>query len=258
MKKALLLLLIFFFTKSFSATPTKSDPINSDIKNQILILTKKNDSLAKRLDQIEKSDYKSVDVIEKVNDFYDKSWNRLIAFLGLAGSIILIVIPYIQIRTYDDKINAKTNELTSFTNRKVAELELKITNFHKEQFEQLRNEITLSQEELNKNINNEVEYLKALIFALRGMVSLNDKNYDMYFRQYTVALNLFIGLNKTSDIEGILKAINKSINRCIKQEIKITEHTKSQIDKLIVNLERDYYEIFPKMIDQLKTESAKL
>ncbi|MEN2486617.1 hypothetical protein AAYQ05_02350 [Flavobacterium sp. B11] len=265
MKKTLLLLLLFLFTKSYS-TPrnkidsviAKLDSINVRTQDQILKIKKENDSLIKRIDQIEKKDYKSIEVIEKVNDFYDKSWNKLIAFLSIAGSLILVVVPYLQNKNYEEKITLKTKELEDLTNRKVTELELKIIGFHKKQFEQLKKEITLSQEELNKNIRNEIQYLQGLIFALRGMFSLRDKNYDMYFRQYIAALNLFIGLNKNSDIEAVLKAINMNINKCIKEEIKINQHTKSQIDKLIINLEKDYYEIFPQMIDKLKTESLKL
>ncbi|WP_264531691.1 hypothetical protein [Flavobacterium sp. N502540] len=258
MKKTLLLLLVFFVVKSYPISQTKVDSINTKIKNQILILNRKNDSLSKRLDQIEKNDYKSIDIIEKVNDFYDKSWNKLIAFLSIAGSIILIVIPYIQIRNYKEQIDLKTKEFENLTNSKVLELELKITEFHREQFELLRKEITLSQEELNKNIKSETQYVQAFIFALRGMMSLKDKNYNMYFQQYINALNLFIGLNKNSAIKSMINSINGNIKKCIAKEISVSTNTKSQMDTLISTLEKDFYTIFPDIIDELKTESSKL
>lgn len=237
---------------------TKSDSINAEIKNQILILKQKNDSLTKRLDQIEKNDYKSVEVIEKVNDFYDKSWNKLIWFLSIAGSIILVVIPYLQNKNHEEVMNSKTKEFENLLNTKTEELEIKITKLHSEESELLRKEIISSQEKLNKNIENETKYVQAYVFVLRGIISLKEEDYNMCFKQYTIAANLFICTDKNSAVESIIKATNEVIAKCISKKIKINKDAKKRIDKLISVLEKDYYEHFPNIIDELKTESAKL
>lgn len=256
MKKILLLLLFFFFVKSYPISETKSDSIK--IRNQILILKQKNDSLAKRLDQIEKNDYKSVEVIEKVNDFYDRSWNKLMYFLGVSGSIALLLVPYAQAKNQEKKYNLKIKELEELTNGKVNELESKIIDFHHEQFELLRKEIVLSQQELNNNIEKESEYLNAHLFVLRGLIGKINNKYDEYFKHYIIALNKFISLNKEPEIEKMITAITEAIVKCITNETKIKKENKFRLEKLISILEKDHYEIFPDIIDNLKTQSLKL
>lgn len=258
MKKILILFLFLFALKSYSTSQIKFDSINIQIKNQILILNQKNDSLTKRLDQIEKNDYRSIEVIEKINDFYDKSWNKLIAFLSIAGSIILIVLPYIQNRNYEEKIDNKTAEFQNLIDGKVAELEMKIKDFHHEQFELLRNEIILSQAELNKNIKDETQNVHAYVFALRGMIAKNDNKYDDYFRHFILGLKIFIGLNKTSQIKQMIEAINTNVVNCIDEKIKIKADTNTQLKKLILVLEKDFNEVFPEIIERLKLNISKL
>ena len=134
MKNKLLIIIILFFIKSYSKSDSTFVLVNLKINSEVNFLKKQNDSLAKRLNEIEKNDYKSIEVIEKVNDFYDRSWNKLIVFLSIIGSILLVVLPYYMSKNQEEKINLKTKEFEAFTEKKVDELETKILNFHQEQF----------------------------------------------------------------------------------------------------------------------------
>jgi hypothetical protein len=258
MKNYILIFTILFFTKSLSASEPISISVNLNLESQVTILKQKNDSLSKRLDQIEKNDYKSISVIEKVNDFYDKAWNRLIIFFSIAGSIILFVLPYLLSKNQEEKINLKTKEFDDLTTKKVNELVLKIAQFHNDQFELLKKEIGLTQSDLRQNITEETTFLQGYIFALRGMISEKDKNYNLFFKHYIIATNKFISINETNEIESMVRAITQRIKTCVNKEIEVNNETQTRLNKLIEILEKDYIEVFPDTIEELKDNKGKL
>ena len=258
MKNKLLIIIILFFIKSYSKSDSTFVLVNLKINSEVNFLKKQNDSLAKRLNEIEKNDYKSIEVIEKVNDFYDRSWNKLIVFLSIIGSILLVVLPYYMSKNQDEKINLKTKEFEAFTEKKVDELETKILNFHQEQFEKLKTEILLSQDGLNDNLNAEIKHVQSYIFALRGMLSEKDDNYNLFFKHYIISLNMLIDLEKTKEVESVINALNQRITTCISKKIILKKNIQTRFENLISSLEKNYSEILFDSIENLKANSSKL
>lgn len=258
MKYKILIFIILFFFKSYPNSDSKNTSPNLKIDKEISILKNQNDSLAKRLNEIEKNDYKSVEVIEKINDFYDKSWNKLIVFLSIVGSILLFVLPYYLSKNQEEKINLKVKEFQDFTDKKVTELENKILGFHQEEFEKLKNQIELSQDDLNTNLNSEIKYVHSFIFALRGMLSEKDENYNMFFKHYIISANMLIGLDKIKEVEQIIKAITQRIIKCVEKDITLNKNIQTRLDNLISSLEQSYSDVLFDLIEDLKNNSVKL
>lgn len=257
MKKILIFILLFYI-KSYSKSDSTSLFINLKINTEINCLKKQNDSLAERLNKIEKNDYKSIEVIEKVNDFYNKSWDKLIVFLSMVGSILLVIIPYYLSKNQKEKINLKTKEFQDYTEKKVSELESKILNFHQNQFEKLNTEILSSQDVLNKNLNTEIKHVQSYIFALRAMLYEKDDNYNLFFKYYIIAANMLIGVEKIKEVEYIINGINQRIIKCNERKIILDKNIQTRFENIISSLEENYSEILLDSIENLKTNSSKL
>lgn len=219
-------------------------------------MKKKNDSLTKRIIAIE--DYKSIDIIEKVNNFYDSAWNKLIIILSAAGAITLFLVPYLVARNQQEKLNLKTKEFEEMVNAKVTEMESKIAQFHTDQFSLLKTEIGSTQSDFSNKLNDEIKYVSSFIFLLRGMLSEKEKDYNLFFRFYINATEKVVELNKIKDVKSMISAINQRIDHCVKEKIKINKDTKAKFDKLVNLLNKSYVEELLDSIQEFKEKIEKL
>lgn len=255
MHKKFLLVFLVIATISFANTNSHCLGIHLKLKHE-LSLTKKNDSLKKRITEIE--NYKSIDIVEKVNDFYDSAWNKLISVLSAAGAITLFLIPYLITKNQQIKLNLKTKEFEEMVNAKMTDMESKISQYHSTQFDLLKTEIGSTQSDLSKNLNNEIENVKSFIFILRGMLSEKDNNYNAFFKFYMIAISKQLRLNKTNDVDTLTKAIIERIDHCVTEKISITNYTKDKFEKLVVNLEENYPDELSNTINTFKEKIKDL
>lgn len=258
MKKITFLLFLFSIYSCKSYAAKDSIQTSNKLYDQILFVKHQNDSLSKRIDDIEKEDYKSTEVISTINDFYDRAWNKLIFFLSGAGTIILFVLPYLLAKNQEEKMELKVREFDNMTDKKINELEDKIRTFHSEQFNILKGELQLTQVDINQNLENEINHMQMYIFVLRGLISENEKDYDNFFKHYIIAATKLFGSTKTKDFESILKAIKQRIVKCVNENIEIDKVIKTRLDEFAKNTESNFGEQFEKEINDFKAKVASL
>lgn len=258
MKKTIFIFLLLSLYSYKSYAEKDSIPVSKKLYDQIILIKHQNDSLSKRIDNIEKDDYKSIEVISTVNDFYDRAWNKLIYFLSGAGAIILFVLPYFLSKNQEEKMELKVREFDNLTSKKINELEDKIQSFHSQQFDILKEQIQLTQVELNQNLEKETKNTQMYIFVLRGLISENEKDYDNFFRHYIIAASKLFGTDKTKDFESVLKAIKNRIIKCIKEQIKISENVKTKLEEFAKNTENNFGEQFQEEITDFKNKIVDL
>lgn len=257
MRKIILLLLLSVFNFSFSQKETSPNQLKK-LEKEISILKIKSDSLTNKLYNIEKNDYKSLDVIDKIDMFYERSWNKLIIFLSIASTIILFILPYLFSKYQEQKINFKSQELEEFVNKKIESAENKILEFHKSEFELLKNEIELAQNDLGKNIDDQKQFIEGYILAVRGMIFEIDNNYDSFFSYYITAIEQFLKINKLTEAENAIMGLNKRIQKCIDKKHKLNDKTKFDLQNLILNLDRNFSHLYADKTTWLKNNLKNL
>lgn len=258
MKKIILFYILFFCYSCKSYAAKDSILSSKKIYEQIVLVKHQNDSLARRINEIEKEDYKSTEVISTVNDFYDRAWNKLIYFLSGAGTIILFVLPYFLAKNQEEKMELKVREFDNLTDKKISELEEKIRSFHNEQFDVLKSEIEITQVEVNQNLDKEIKYVQMFIFVLRGLISENEKDYDNFFKHYIIAANKLIESTKTREFESLLNAIKNRVEKCIKNNIIISPEVKTKLEGFTKNCESSFKEQYQEKIADLKKKIGEL
>lgn len=262
MKKTILLfILLSIFSCKSSYAAKDSISISNKLYNQILIVKHQNDSLTKRINNIEKEDYKSTEVISTVNDFYDRAWNKLMWFLSGAGAIILFILPYLLAKNQEEKMELKVKEFDNLIEKKINKLEEKIRSFHNSQFDTLKSQIQLTQVDLNQNLEKEIKNLQLYIYVLRGLLSENDKDYNSFFKYYIIGASKLFGSTKSKDFESILNATKNRVEKCIKENIEISADVKARLKNFAKDCQSNFGEefqeeitYFKNKIDELKTK----
>lgn len=255
MKNIILLLLSLITFTSYSKTnDAKENTKQIDYKLEFQKLNSKYDSLNKKIYEIEKNDYKSLEVVEKVDCFYDKSWNKLITFLSIAGGIILFVLPYLLSKNQEREFESKKREFQDYTNTKLNELELKIAEFHTTQFETLKNEINSLNYDLNKNLKTEIDQVHAMSHFMRGLIAGIKEQFDKQLINYIISANKLMEINNEENLQSVLKSIKDVISSHKEKENKISESTLKRIEKLIDDVENNYTEMFNEIITTLRED----
>lgn len=255
MKNIILFLLFLITLNSYSKTnDSKENTKQIDYKLEFQKLNSKYDSLNRKIYEIEKNDYKSLEVVEQVDCFYDKSWNKLVTFLSIAGGIILFVLPYLLSKNQEREFESKKREFQDYTNSKLMELETKIAGFHTSQFELLKNEINSLNSDLNKNIKREIDQVHAMSFFMRGLIAGIKEQFNKQLVNYILAANKLIEINNEENLQSVLKSIKEVISTHKEKENKISESTLKRIEKLLEDVENNYTEMFNEIITNLRED----
>ena len=135
MKKLILLFSLFFFLMTFAQekkeinTDTKTENIEkqiSDLQKQIKVLEEQ------RLDK------NNIEIIDKVEGFYDRSWNKLIFLITVLGVVVPSIITWWQNRNFNNEQEKFKNQLAETEKNFRKELRFYYKAFQK----QLENKIT--------------------------------------------------------------------------------------------------------------------
>jgi hypothetical protein len=189
----------------------------------------------------------SLEIIQKVNTFYDSAWQKLLFFITIALAVVGVIIPFFLQRTqsrqlkidsanlkleFSTLINKAKEDLTNEINENLAKKFKKLDD----SFDLLRAEIYARHFHLQGNLldssNKEsaiCSYLAAVEFymkakdkeaqteMLRALVITLKKNgvykdvLDRWLGNYTISLNKIIGEVSKNDMNGTLTDIGAKI-----------------------------------------------
>lgn len=233
MKKLILLFSLFFFLMAFAQekkeinTDTKTENIEkqiSDLQKQIKVLEEQQLDKSKEVENIYKNDR---EIIEKVEDFYERSWNKLINLIGwvatMTGIIVPISIGWLQNRNFDrletngEKLQKQLKESSDNFQKQLddnyktfqEQLEIKITDteeklktlFNRE-YDKLKQEVSNNVMQMNEELYNNINYLKFFSFSIQADINIKNKEYVKAINCYGACL---IHLLKTIPTENLTK-----------------------------------------------------
>jgi hypothetical protein len=259
--RILLLISLLGFISTIAQKSNVNATVNLNyekLEKKIIELNSKNDSLNKKLNNILINDYKSTDVIDKVNNYYDNAWSKLIYLLSIIGAITVVILPYFL--TLQQKRELKLNKLDfqEDVDRKIIELENKIINFNKIEIEKLRQEI----ENLNKNItekqNEEIAKIYAMTYYLQGLNAKTTNNSDLIVKSFTSTINHLIKGKSSPNIKLSLDYIIDAIRDKIKKQSSLSKSNLSRLQDAISSINENYPDKFDEQLDILKDKLEKM
>lgn len=252
--KILLIIALLTFEISVAQKNNEKSIYNKieSVESMVIRLKSQNDSLNKKLNTIEKNDYKSFEVIDRVNNYYENAWNKLIYFITAIGGILIFVIPYILSRLQKREINLNKEEYQEYVDSKVSEFEKKIVEFNEKETIKIRKEIN----ELNENINNtqdeKIAKLYAMTFYLQGLHSINDNNPDLTIKSFTTTIKNLLKANTNENLKLALDNISYALDKKIKSKEKLTEEVDKSLNEIIVEINEKFQNSFVDEISKLK------
>lgn len=229
-----------------------------NLESKIETLEKENDSLNKQLNTFLINDYKSTDVIDKVENYYENAWNKLIYMLSIIGGIMVVLLPIVL--TWQQKRELKLNKLDfqEDVDRKILELENRILTFNTEEIEKVRNDI----QELNNNISEkqkrDIKKIYAMTYYLQGLHAKASDNPDLIIKSFITAINSLIAGKSHTNIGLSLGNIIDAMKLKIKKQTKLSKTAITDLENIIASLKENYPKKFDYLLDQLQEKIDEL
>lgn len=126
--------------------------------------------------KVEDIRYKAIDqheIISKVNEYYDSSWNKLILLLGILAILVPLIIQWMQQRNFKRTSEAILNQLKERFDTQIATL----SNENSKELQQLNINFNEKSRELEYLNNYSSSTVKGLIFFMRAMSDRDNKDY---------------------------------------------------------------------------------
>ncbi len=267
MKKLILLFSLFFFLMAFAQekkeinTDTKTENIEkqiSDLQKQIKVLEEQQLDKNKEVENIYKNDR---EIIEKVEDFYERSWNKLINLIGwvatMTGIIVPISIGWLQNRNFDrletngEKLQEQLKESSDNFQKQLddnyktfqEQLEIKITeteqnlitSFNRE-YDKLKQEVSYNVMKMNEDIYNEISHARFFNFLMQAERNFEKKAFIKTINCYGAALKYLLKTipdeSLTENALFIIKELEYLIRMVSKENIDLSSYKEEKEDTL--------------------------
>lgn len=240
MKKLILLFSLFFFLMTFAQekkeinTDTKTENIEkqiSDLQKQIKVLEEQ------RLDK------NNIEIIEKVEGFYDRSWEKLIFIISIVGALVGVVVPMFfnwqQNRNFDKLLEREgdikkiqdelkkysydfQNKIEYFENQ----LEDKIKGTEEKLKKDFEEEASKNMSRLDTKIYYETNQIKFISFLTQADINKNKGAFDRAINCFGASLKFCLGMNPENhnlkkDILFVIEQMENLITFVSEEDINI-------------------------------------
>lgn len=269
------LYILFLITLSIHLLGNENKNIN-DPNVTIKILESKISDLETQYKEIQdeqKEHFKNqYDVIEKVEGFYDRSWNKLIFLISGLGAIVGIGIPYYMNRKqskkfeeYNQKLQEQDErlkkELEQYLENKKSEIKEELYDFFNEQYEKIKGEISSEVIGIAKNIQKEFRFHSMIIYDTRYKMRLEEEEYELAINNMIECLRISLeveGLENNNILE-LIKEIEIVIQKIqdpkynLRKDLLGIDYMIKILKSVIDRYPDEYGEQIQKIIDFVKS-----
>lgn len=166
----------------------------------------------------------TLEILTKVNEFYDSAWSKLIFLLAGAFAVLGVIMPFVIQYFQNKSIKASEKELESKMNLQLIELK----NTLKEDFSKVidekileyKNDFELKIEKINANANGSS-------FHAQGNVNHDKKNYKEATRDYFYAIDSYIICEDYINLKAVIAGVLFCIDNLSKDDIDYLENVLS-------------------------------
>jgi hypothetical protein len=197
-----------------------------------------------------------LDVLNKVDAFYNSAWEKLIFFAGILVAMVGIIIPilfnWLQNRTLRIHESTIKNELENDFAKKLKEVEKTLT----ESVETKMSE-KLKGIEFNIEIKNQIA--QGGIFLLQGARNFRDGIFKQAVLDYCNSGTCYLHANDLITLLRINKAIPVTIAKLSKADLASLQEEEDQPNKYIAELkEKNEKGLFSDILKEIQREVAKI
>ncbi len=173
MKKLILLFSLFFFLMAFAQekkeinTDTKTENIEkqiSDLQKQIKVLEEQQLNKSKELENTYKN---NIEIIEKVEGFYDRSWEKLIFIISIVGALVGVVVPSMITWWQNKNFNKEQEKFKSQLAETKKNFKIQLNNSYKTFQKQLQEKIIENEQRFKNEINETNQMFSSEISSTR-------------------------------------------------------------------------------------------
>ena len=240
MKKLILLLSLFFFfmtsaqEKKEINTDTKMGNIEkqiSDLQKQIKVLEEQQLDKSKEIENTYKN---NIEIIEKVEGFYNRSWEKLIFLITVLGVVVPSIITWWQNRNFNKEQEKFKNQLAETEKNfrkelrayyktfqkqlddnyktfqeqlenKIAETEQKLKTLFNREYDKLKQEVSNNVMKMNEALYNEINKAKYFNFLTQADVNMSIGDYNRVINCLGAALEKSLGMNLSkNDLKEVI------------------------------------------------------
>ena len=264
MKKLILLFSLFFFLMTSAQekkeinTDTKTENIEkqiSDLQKQIKVLEEQQLNKSKELENTYKN---NIEIIEKVEGFYDRSWEKLIFIISIVGALVGVVVPSIitwwQNRNFNNEQEKFKNQLAETEKKfrkelgfyykafqkqlenKITDTEEKLKTLFNREYDKLKQEVSNNVMQMNEELYNNINYLKFFSFSIQADINIKNKEYVKTINCYGAALKYLLKTipdeSLTENALFIIKELEFLISLVSRENIDLSSYKEEKEDTL--------------------------
>jgi len=182
------------------------------------------DTIAKQVVVPQKPESETLEILSKVNEFYDSSWNKLLYVLGSAFAILAIVVPIVIQYIQNKAIEASEKELETKSN-------LKIDQIKKDLEEELEKKLDSKILEFKKDLETKIKKIdantNASAFHMQGNDCLQKENYKEAVRDYCSASTNYQVAGDLVNLKATLSGFLYCVELLNKSDITYLENIES-------------------------------
>ena len=219
-------------------SPSKID----SLKTQINILQDSLNTIKSTNNLKSNSFDQNLDILIKVNEFYDSAWLKLVLLVGVLGVFVPFIIQYFQ-RLSNKQIFEKYSE--DFE-KKMNEIQQK----NIENFEQLSKEYNQELQTIKDTLRSSNNRLIANTFFLQGRLRIRDQVYSRAIFDFIHSAKNFLSVNRIKDTNTALM----HVKICLKS---ITDDEKDEYYELLKEKNFDWNNFLSKFNDIYFTDNIK-
>lgn len=195
------------------------------------------DTLAKKVVVAEKPVNETLEILSKVNEFYDSSWDKLLYVLGGGFAVLAIAVPLIIQYIQNKSIKASEKELENKIIEEIEKARVEIKN-------ELTVNLNAKIKEYDIKLKKSNDELSGMIMHINGINSFDDKEFFLAFQSFVYAF----GYNIDGDVKHQLELNLENILWCLQ------ELTQESIEEL---REKKFYDLESLMNKTIKEADDK-
>lgn len=190
------------------------------------------DTLKTIVNMVETKSSDSIDIINKVDSFYNNAWDKLIIIGSVAFAIVGIVVPLV-IQWYQKKTLKLSEELLK------KEMEAQIGKIKDDIIREMTEKIEINIKEYESKINRINSSTNAKAFHLQANLSIEKRNYQSALGDYITAGFDYLKCDDYQNLQIVLKVIatNCIPNLSIEEIDDLKTMSGNDLSALIMELE---------------------
>ncbi len=195
----------------------------------------------------------TLEILNKVNDFYNTSWDKLIFLLAGAFTVLGVIIPLIIQHFQNKALKASEKQLEIEISKGITKAKEEIKN---EMIEELNNQMKKYKEEVDLNFDS----ISGVMVHSQGVSLLEKEHFYEALNNFVIALGRYNRCNDKNNIIIILGQIEVCLENLTTDEIDKFKSNKfsTLMQRIKVSYEKNDLTIIKEKTKELKRKLNSL